>query len=134
MSELSYKLGNHTFELLPGPGGYSGYQPKWRRTDEPTLSDNIGVVWGLIPQDSIIELAGPSCRKAEYLSLRGMYEAAGADGLPLRYTFDDGSRTFEVEMIACEGQPYRHGLKGNAQGLYTNVRVALKVLSVGAEY
>jgi hypothetical protein len=123
MSEYDYyHLDGYDLFYLPGPGGYSGYNPKRRRTEVETLSAKIALHWGIFEEDQVITITAPYASREEFLSLRDRYLALDSQGNPRRYYFEDQDYTYEVEILEVEGEPYR--------GLYDGVQVDLKVLSV----
>lgn len=122
MSEFT--LDGYTFLYLPGPGGYSGYHPRRRRSEVRTLSSAVGLDWGIVEEDAVLTLEAPFTSQGEFLSVQERYQAEDAGGLPHRYTFEDPDRDYEVEIVSLEGRPYR--------GLYRDMRIGLKVLSAGS--
>jgi hypothetical protein len=115
-----YLLDGYELFYLPGPGGYSGYNPKRRQTQEATLSANYTVHWGLVEEDQILTIGAPYCSREEFLSLQARYQAE-EEGNPKRYTFKEPHGCYEVELLDLRGNPYR--------GLYQNVELEMRVLS-----
>jgi hypothetical protein len=122
---MAYVLDGYTLVLLPAPGGYSGYAPQRTRTEEKTLSAAVAYDWGVAEEDLVLVLEAPWVSRAEWLSLQGRYLAEDAYGVPKQYTFDDGDRDYEVEIVGLDGNPYHDYLN-------QNVTLTLRVLSVGA--
>jgi len=121
MSE-NYTLDGYTLIYLPGPGGYSGYNPKRRLTEVQTISSNVTLNWGTVVEDQIITLTAPYCSRAEFLSLQGRYQTNDVNGAPSQFHFTDSYYHFDVELLDLNGNPYR--------GIYQNPELTMKILSV----
>ena len=118
-----YELDGFRFLRLPAAGGYSGYNPKRRRSDVATLSTNYSLAWGIVEEETIITLAAPFVSRTEYLSLQERYEAETADGTPYMYRLIAPDAELTVEIIGVDGHPYHHH--------YADIAVTMKILSEG---
>lgn len=118
-----YILDGYELCYLPGPGGFSGYNPRRRAVQTQTISNNYTVNFGAPAEDTILTLTAPYCSREEFLSLQARYQAEDADGCPKRYGFEVSGGSYEVELIDLNGNPYR--------GLYQDITLTMRVLSAG---
>lgn len=126
MGAISYTLDGYTLTRMPGKGGYSGYNPHRRRADLPTLSDNIGIDWGIVPGDTVITITSPVVTMREWLSLQTRYQAGGT------YNWQDGWYTMDVEIVDLQGHPFAQQTTDQDIAIVVDVAMSLKVLSAGS--
>jgi len=119
-----YELDGYRMQYIPAIGGYSGYNPKRRRSDVASLSGNASLDWGTVIEETFLTLTAPMCSRAEYLSLQERYEDEDEYGNPKPYRFHAPDGDFTVEFVDLNGTVLHEYV--------SNVSLALKVLSEGS--
>lgn len=115
---MPQQLDGYTYALDPRAGGDTGVRPALRRVDIPTIGGNTSLYWDPVWPDTLVRQEWEQMDAAQYMTLQAKYLA---DGGGRRYAWLPGDgHTYEVEIIALEGRPY----KGQT---YIRVAMTLKI-------